>query len=143
MKNSNQSQKFKEISLYLIFGVLTTGVNFLVFYITKDLLGLGLVLANSLAWLLSVIFAFVTNKKWVFESNNKSWQETLQEFVKFIFYRILSFGLDMGSLVVMIDYLRIGDYWAKLISQILVVVANYLFSKWLIFKKSEKIIKKR
>lgn len=143
MKNSNQSQKFKEISLYLIFGVLTTGVNFLVFYITKDLLGLGLVLANSLAWLLSVIFAFVTNKKWVFESNNKSWQETLQEFVKFIFYRILSFGLDMGSLMAMVDYLRIGDYWAKLISQILVVVANYLFSKWLIFKKSEKIIKKR
>ncbi len=143
MKISNQSKQFKEVSLYLIFGVLTTGVNFLVFYLMKDLLRLGLISANTLAWLLSVIFAFVTNKKWVFESNHKTWQETLQEFAKFIFYRLLSFGLDMGSLMVMIDYLRIGDYWAKLISQILVVVANYLFSKWLIFKKSEKTIKKR
>lgn len=138
MKTLNPQKQLKEISLYLIFGVLTTVVNFLVFYVTKDLLALNLVVSNTISWLLSVVFAFITNKKWVFGSNDKRWQTTLQELFKFIFYRLLSFGLDMGSLIVMIDYLKIGDYFAKLISQFFVIVANFLFSKWLVFKKRKE-----
>ena len=138
MKTLNQQKQLIEISLYLIFGVLTTVVNFLVFYVTKDLLALNLVVSNTISWLLSVVFAFITNKKWVFGSNDKRWQTTLQELFKFIFYRLLSFGLDMGSLIVMIDYLKIGDYFAKLISQFFVIVANFLFSKWLVFKKRKE-----
>ncbi|NLM66669.1 MAG: GtrA family protein [Enterococcus sp.] len=138
MKTLNQQKQLKEIRLYLIFGVLTTVVNFLVFYVTKDLLALNLVVSNTISWLLSVVFAFITNKKWVFGSNDKRWQTTLQELFKFIFYRLLSFGLDMGSLIVMIDYLKFGDYFAKLISQFFVIVANFLFSKWLVFKKRKE-----
>lgn len=129
-----------EVFTYLFFGGLTTLVNFVVYFIARDLAGLSMVVANSLAWLLSVVFAFVTNKLWVFYSQTEGLGQLAQELGKFVFYRGLSYILDMGLMILLIDVLHLGDFVSKLITQIVVVVANYLFSKLFIFNKKADVI---
>lgn len=129
-----------EVFTYLFFGGLTTLVNFVVYFLARDLMGLSMVVANSLAWLLSVVFAFVTNKLWVFHSRTEGLWQLSQELGKFIFYRGLSYILDMGLMILLIDLLHIGDFVSKLITQVLVIAANYLFSKLFIFNKKADVI---
>lgn len=129
-----------EVFIYLFFGGLTTVVNFVVFFLAKDLAHLSLVPSNTLAWIGAVLFAFVTNKLWVFHSKTETPAELAVEFGKFIFYRILSYVLDMGAMLLLINVLHVGDFWSKLITQILVVVANYVFSKLFIFKNNSEIV---
>lgn len=123
---------------YLIFGVLTTVVNIVVFAATYRFLHWSWPLSNSLAWLLSVLFAFVTNKLWVFHTHSSSWQALLWEFVKFIVARIASYGVDMATMYICIDLAGISDFIAKLISQVLVVVINYFLSKLIIFNHGKE-----
>lgn len=134
-----EKRKLWEIFIYLFFGGLTTIVNFVAFFIARDLLHLSLVPSNTISWLAAVLFAFVTNKLWVFHSKTETPGELAVEFGKFIFYRILSYVLDMGAMLLLVNVLHVGDFWAKLITQILVVIANYLFSKLFIFKGRTEI----
>lgn len=122
-----------EVFTYLFFGGLTTLVNLVVFFFTRKIFAWDLVVANSLAWLFSVLFAFVTNKRWVFTSKTTGAAAYFAELGKFLFYRVLSYFLDMGSVLLLVHIFHSGDFLAKIISQVIVVVANYLFSKWLIF----------
>lgn len=126
--------KSKEVILYLIFGVLTTLVNFIVYFTFKSVLGTEMIIANSFSWLLSVLFAYVTNRIFVFKSKAIGGKQITFELVKFVFYRGLSFVLDMLSMLLLIEILHFHDFYAKLITQVIIVVANFLFSKWLIFK---------
>lgn len=142
-KNYLEKRHLWEVFTYLFFGGLTTVVNFVVYFIARDLLGLSMVIANSFAWLLSVIFAFVTNKVWVFHSQTEGLGELLSELGKFIFYRGLSYVLDMATMILLIDLLHMGDFFAKLITQVLVIIANYLFSKLFIFNKKSDVIENR
>ncbi|MBM7710535.1 putative flippase GtrA [Enterococcus xiangfangensis] len=96
-------------------------------------------ISNTISWVFSVLFAFVTNKVWVFQSKTESFKELIWEFSKFIFARVVSFGMDMATMYLLIDLLHTGNLIAKLITQIIVVVANYVFSKVFIFKKVEII----
>lgn len=127
-----------EAFTYLFFGGLTTLVNLVVFFFTRRILNWDLVVANSLAWFLSVLFAFVTNKRWVFSSKTSGASAYLIELGKFFFYRILSYLLDMGVVLLLVQGFHSGDLLAKIISQVMVVIANYLFSKWLIFTGDKK-----
>ncbi|WP_368259475.1 GtrA family protein [Enterococcus sp. 2201sp1_2201st1_C11_2201SCRN_220225] len=127
-----------EVFTYLFFGGLTTLVNLVVFFFTRRILNWDLVVANSLAWFLSVLFAFVTNKRWVFASKTSGASAYLIELGKFFFYRILSYLLDMGVVLLLVQGFHSGDLLAKIISQVMVVIANYLFSKWLIFTGDKK-----
>lgn len=124
----------KEIILYLVFGVLTTMVNFGVYLFFKSFLEASMLLANSFAWIFSVLFAYLTNRRWVFESTISGIVAVSFELIKFIFYRGLSFVIDMLSMLLFIEVLVWEDFYAKLITQVIVVIANFLFSKWLIFK---------
>lgn len=124
----------KEIILYLVFGVLTTLVNFGVYFFFKSFLETNMLLANNFAWIFSVLFAYLTNRRWVFESTISGIVAVSFELIKFIFYRGLSFVIDMLSMLLFIEVLAWEDFYAKLITQVIVVVANFLFSKWLIFK---------
>lgn len=133
-----ESRNLWEVFMYLFFGGLTTLVNLVVFFVARDIFHARLVFSNSLAWILSVIFAFVTNKRWVFHSQTEGRGAYLQELGKFVFYRILSYFLDMGSMLLLVQVFHSGDLLAKIVSQVLVVVANYLFSKWFIFTGSHK-----
>ncbi|WP_122645210.1 GtrA family protein [Enterococcus mediterraneensis] len=124
-----------EIFMYLFYGGLTTLVNFVVYFVFKDVFHMYYLYANIFSWIASVLFAFVTNKLWVFHSKTETISELIIEFAKFVFYRLVSFVMDMGSMYLLIGILHSGDFLAKLITQILVVVANYVFSKLFIFKK--------
>ena len=151
----------REIITYIIFGVLTTAVNLVTFYIFKkifisigwegvfnkllgsagwdkalELLGSGTdyLDATVIAWTVAVIFAFVTNKLIVFES--KSWKNAFacKEFVGFIGARLFSLLVELVFMFVMVTLLKWNDFVAKFIVQVIVVILNYVFSKLLIFK---------
>lgn len=128
-------KKYKEILLYLVFGVLTTLVNIVSYYLFTRLLNLDPYISNTVAWILSVLFAFVTNKRFVFESKEKSWKIVLKEGISFLGFRLLSLGIDMGSMFVMLSLCKIDDMIAKIIANVIVVILNYIFSKVFIFKK--------
>lgn len=132
-----EKRKLWEVFIYLFFGGLTTVVNFVAFFIARDLLHLSLVPSNTISWLAAVLFAFVTNKIWVFHSKTETVGELAVEFGKFIFYRLLSYAIDMGMMLLLVNIVHLNDFWAKMITQIFVVVANYLFSKLFIFKGNQ------
>ncbi|WP_086444174.1 GtrA family protein [Candidatus Enterococcus lemimoniae] len=127
--------KYKEVISYLVFGVATTIVNILVFFLCKDVLGIDYKISNTIGWFLSVLFAFFTNKYFVFASNHEDFGSFVKEMLLFYWYRILSFVVDMALMILMIEVLHISDFWAKMVTQVAVVVLNYFFSKFLIFKK--------
>ena len=126
--------KYKEVLLYLLFGGLTTIVNILTFYIFRKL-NVELYISNIIAWIISVLFAFITNKLFVFESKNKTKTENIKEITSFFGFRLLSLVFDMGSMFLLINILKINDLLSKIFANILVVILNYIFSKLFIFKK--------
>lgn len=132
---SNLLSKYKEVILYLVFGVLTTAVNIVVYYIFNDMLGIHYLAANAVAWVLSVLFAYITNRIWVFESRNTAFSAVAKEIMLFTGCRLFSGVVDMGVMFVGVDVLLCNSMIMKVISNVIVVVMNYVFSKLLIFKK--------
>ena len=136
--------KYKELITYFIFGVLTTLVNWAVYtalvFVLPDSIqeGVKITVSNAVAWVAGVIFAFITNKHYVFESKTTGKTAYFLEFFKFVFYRVLSFGMDIGSLALLVEVFKINEYLAKIIGQVLVVILNYVFSKLLIFNQQKK-----
>ena len=132
--------KYKEIIMYLIFGVLTTLVSLITYYlltytILNPEVGIELQIANIISWIVSVTFAYFTNRKYVFESNNKN---KLKEAGSFYIARLLTLFMDMGIMFLGVTILNGNDKIIKIISQIVVIVANYVLSKLMVFKKKEK-----
>lgn len=132
-------KKYQEIIIYVIVGGLTTVVNFVVFYLCKITIGTNTVLrmniSNFIAWVIAVLFAFVANKLYVF--NSKSLEKTLvlKEFSGFVAARVFSLGAEVVIMNVGILMLMIPDMICKLFAQVVIVVMNYFFSKFIIFKK--------
>lgn len=124
-------EKYKEIILYLVFGILTTIINVISFWLCNDILKMNYKLSNIIAWLLAVAFAFITNKLIVFESK----QNILREGIVFFGARVFSLFVDMIIMIAMIDYLKIHALISKIIVNIIVVIINYIFSKYFIFQK--------
>ncbi|GMA54756.1 hypothetical protein GCM10025857_61130 [Alicyclobacillus contaminans] len=85
IRKVREDEKFREIISYLFFGGMTTVVNFVVFFLARNLIGWNLVVSNTLSWILSVLFAFATNKKWVFKSKTTGIKPLLSELSKFFF----------------------------------------------------------
>lgn len=127
--------KYKEIFLYLVFGVLTTVINIVSFWLLNDILKIEYKISNVIAWILAVIFAFLTNKTIVFESKNKNKEEITKEVITFFIARLFSLVVDMVIMILMIDIININSLVAKIISNVVVVVINYIFSKFIIFRK--------
>ncbi|MET3689586.1 putative flippase GtrA [Priestia megaterium] len=125
----------KEIFLYLIFGVLTTVVNIITYIFCAKVFHLSYEFSTVIAWFISVIFAFVTNKIFVFSSRDNSLSTIIKETSLFFFYRILSLGLDIGIMFVTIQLIGLQDVLAKVIANIFVVLVNYIVSRFHIFKK--------
>lgn len=122
--------KYREVIMYLIFGVLTTLVNIVVYFLFDNILHIYYLLANAIAWILSVLFAYETNRRWVFASSSQSrWKE----FTMFVGCRLLSGVTDMVVMFVFVDILTIDSFIAKLVANVIVVIMNYIFSKFLIF----------
>lgn len=125
--------KFKEGLLYLFFGGCTTLVNIFSFFVLRKL-NISIYISNIIAWLMAVVFAFVTNKLFVFESRGKGLKETFKEWLSFFTFRIISLFFDMGIMYVLIDLIDSNEMFAKVVSNIFVIVINYVFSKLFIFR---------
>lgn len=127
----------KEIINYLIIGVLTTIVSLVTYYLlTFSVLNpnndIELQIANVISWIVSVAFAYVTNRKYVFESKSK---DIKKELSKFVSSRITTLLIDMGLMFIFVSLLSFNDKIIKLIVQFVVIVLNYVFSKLFVFKK--------
>lgn len=127
-------KKNKMIISYLFFGVCTTAVNIFSYYVCR-LLGLNTAVSTVVAWLLAVLFAYVTNRIFVFESENKSLKSVARETISFFSCRAVTGIIDLIIMVVFVDFLCFDDIIMKIISNIIVIVLNYLASKLWIFKK--------
>lgn len=127
--------RYKEMILYLFFGGCTTLVNIIVYYICAHLLSLATVPATVIAWILSVAFAYVTNRIYVFESRSRGLVAILREIGAFVSCRLLTGVMDLAIMYICVDLLHFNDLIIKIISNILVIVLNYVASKLLIFRK--------
>ncbi|MBQ6498205.1 MAG: GtrA family protein [Bacilli bacterium] len=133
--NTSWYNRYKEVILYLFFGACTTFINIITFYLLR-VIGIELYISNTIAWLVAVLFAFVTNKHYVFEKKSNNRKELLKECLNFYWYRLLSFILlDMGTMFVMVSLLHANETLSKVVANILVIIFNYLASKLIIFKK--------
>lgn len=127
--------KYWDILSYLFFGVMTTVVNYAVYLPIYNFLGLSAAVSNVIAWVAAVAFAFLTNKPFVFKSHDWSAKTVIPELTKFVSCRIASGAMETLILLLTVDMLGWnGNIW-KLITQVLVVVLNYVTSKLVVFKK--------
>ena len=120
---------------YLIFGVLTTAVNYIVYLPCYNVLGLSGSLSNTIAWVGAVAFAYLTNKPFVFQSHDWSAKTVLPELTKFVGCRVGSGVLETAIIFLTVDWLGWNGNVMKLLTSVLVVVLNYIGSKLLVFKK--------
>ena len=128
-------EKYWDIVSYLFFGVCTTIVNYLIYIPCYNLWGLSASVSNMIAWVVAVAFAYLTNKTFVFKSNDWSAATVVPELTKFIGCRIGSGAAETMILFLAVDLLGWnGNVW-KLLTQIMVVVLNYIGSKLLVFRK--------
>jgi putative flippase GtrA len=130
-----KQKQIKEICLYLLFGGLTTLVNIVSFWVLDRLL-LPTALSTVIAWVLSVVFAFLTNKKYVFESKNNPFKEL----IAFFGCRAFSGVFDLAVMVIFVDVLKYPSMIIKILSNVVVILMNYFFSKFLIFGKKKNIL---
>ena len=127
--------KYWDVLSYLFFGVLTTVVNYLIYLPAFNLCGLSAAVSNMIAWVGAVVFAFLTNKPFVFRSHDWSAKTVVPEFTKFVSCRLASGVLETGILLLTVDCLHWnGNLW-KLVTQVLVIIINYVGSKLLVFRK--------
>ena len=122
----------KEVISYLIFGILTTLVNIVVYTICDDVLQIQYLISNAIAWIVSVLFSYFTNRKYVFESHNSS---IINELVKFIGARVSTGIMDMLLMWLFVDVLSMQSMISKIIVNVVVVILNYIFSKLFVFQE--------
>ncbi len=144
-------EKYRELIIYIVFGALTTLVNYVIHFCLRAL-GANYYLALSIAWAGAVLFAYVTNKIFVFDSKAKG-KEALREFALFVGARVFSYGLELLISFIFIDLahadrfvwepsftetvIPAGELLVKTFAQVLIVISNYFFSKIVIFKKKK------
>ncbi len=147
----NQLKKHKELILYILFGALTTLVNYVVYFLCKAG-GFGYSPATVIAWIVAVAFAYIVNRICVFESKNNGVRAVLREIFLFVGARLLSLvlelfvmfvGMDLlhagaWTIVLLSETLPLGEFLTKTVAQILVVLSNYVFSKLVIFRNRHK-----
>ena len=125
-------RKYRELIVYFIVGCLTTLVSWVVYAAGVEVFHWSVAVSNAVSWIAAVTFAYFTNRKFVFESKNSS---IMKEMAKFYAARIGTLLMDMGIMFVLVSCLGFSDKIIKLFVQVVVTVANYLFSKFIVFRK--------
>ena len=128
-------KKYKSFIAYGVFGVFTTVVNIVAYNICYYNLELSNTLSNIIAWVLAVTFAYLTNKVWVFDSKSWKWEVLRREVTTFISCRLATGIMDIIIMFVCVDLMGWHAMLMKLLSNILVIILNYIFSKLIIFRK--------
>lgn len=130
--------KIKALVLYGIFGALTTAINIVIFWLLSDVITINYLVANALAWIIAVVFAFFTNKLYVFESRGMTKAVVVKEFTEFILARAATGVLDMVFMYIGVSLLSWDQTITKVIINVIVIILNYVISKLWVFKKGEK-----
>ncbi len=134
MKIKDFFVKNKEIILYLVFGILTTAVSIGTFALT-ELIGIHELVGNVISWVVSVTFAFFTNRIWVFDAKTDSTKSFFVQFVLFYLSRIATFLIEELIIFVCVTLLRFNPIVIKIIAQIIVIILNFVVSKLVVFRK--------
>jgi len=137
----------KEILLYLIFGITVTSLNIILFYLFINIWKMSTGLGNILDTIICILFQYFTNRIWVFESKNNG-KEAIKEFIQFILARSLTAIIDQIFVVVGVDFFvakyvsysqqRIFSVGIKILSNVVVIVLNYIFSKLFVFNSKKQ-----
>lgn len=128
-------KKYKSFIAYAVFGVFTTIVNIVTYNVCYYNFEISNTLSNIIAWVLAVTFAYLTNKVWVFDSKSWKWEVLRREVPAFISCRLATGVMDLIIMFVCVDLLGWHAMLMKLLSNVLVIILNYVFSKLVIFKK--------
>lgn len=142
-KMADLYREHREGMRYLIFGALATVVNIVVFWICSYFIFNSLPeaqrvsISNSISIVVAVVFAYITNKLFVFESKTNSFKELFREIASFTGCRIITAVVDMGVMQLLVVSMKWNDMLAKIIVQIIVILLNFIFSKLIIFKKKK------
>lgn len=128
-------EKYKDVIPYLFFGVCTTLVNVVAYWVCAHPFNLNTMVSTIIAWVLAVLFAYVTNRKWVFPSEAKTINEILKEMVSFFGCRLATGIVDWACMFVFVEMLGWNDVVIKFAANVLVIVLNYIASKLFIFRK--------
>lgn len=135
-------KKYKEILLYLFFGGLAFIISIASYAFANIELGMNELIANVVSWILAVLFAFITNRIWVFQAPTKTTGEFIKQITSFFAGRIATFVVEEVILLVFITWLGFNSIGVKVVAQIVVIVLNYVISKLVIFKKDEENLNK-
>ncbi len=129
--------RYKELIVYVYCGGCPTLISIAVYWVCRNVFQIPVVPADVISWILSVIFAYVTNKIWVFESKSREFKVIAREVAEFFAARLFSLGVDVLFMYITVVKLNLPDMWMKITSNIIVIILNYVFSKWIIFRKKE------
>lgn len=132
-----QVRKHRSLILYGVFGVLTTAVNVVTYCVCYYVLTIPNLASTAAAWLLAVIFAFVTNKIWVFDSKSFVLEILVHELTSFFFCRVMTGLLDMLIMYIAVDLMMWNELLWKVVSNVLVIILNFAASKLIIFKSED------
>ena len=127
--------RYQDVIPYLFFGVCTTLVNMAAYAVAAYPLGLSVTASTVIAWVLAVLFAYVTNRRWVFHSEARTTAEIGRELLSFFSCRAATGLLDIGCMALFVDVLGWNDLLIKALDNVLVIILNYVASRLLIFRK--------
>ena len=136
-KMVNIYKEKKEVINYLFFGALTTFINLVVYFVLTSFwldasVNIELGVANVISWVVAVVFAYITNRRYVFESSNEN---KLKEVISFFMARVLTLVVDVLIMLFFVNVLGFNDKVMKIFSQVIVIVSNYILSKVFVFKE--------
>ena len=127
--------KYKELILYVIVGCLTTVVAIASLFLFNSIFNIRVEISNIFSWVCAVIFSFILNKLVVFKSNAKDTKTIFKELLAFASARLVSLAVDEAIMIIGVNVLNVNTYICKVFSEVFVILINYFFSKFVVFKK--------
>lgn len=127
--------KYRKLIMYVIFGGCTTLVNLAVYWLSAYILNINLEASTIIAWFIAVLFAYLTNRKWVFQSKAGACRKVIREVILFFTCRFATGVIDVVGMIILVEWLHIDDLFSKLVLNLLVIVMNYIASKLVVFKE--------
>ncbi len=131
-------EKYRDVIPYMIFGVLTTLVNMAVYWLMAHPLQLEVMPSTVTAWIITILFAYVTNRKWVFHSEASAVNEIIQEMISFFACRLATGIVDWGCMFLFVNICHFDDVIIKFAANVLVIILNYAASRLIIFKHKDE-----
>lgn len=127
-------KRHKEILMYLFFGGCTTLISIFSFAYFNIVLSINELISNVISWILAVLFAFFTNRIWVFQAKTESLHDFIKQMITFYGSRLLTLGMEEAILFIFVSSYQFNSVAIKILAQICVLIGNYIMSKLLVFK---------